>query len=119
MAGNNECCGTCKYHVPGEVPEEEIVICKLCGQPEFWNDMRWLNGKCMCRECYKSEYEDFYGKYYKWDDLNGTRPTREAYERQEKMKQRFKEIDEFFDSLSNEEFAEIVKECIPEGEVRT
>lgn len=111
-------CGTCKYHVPGEVPEE-IVICKLCGRPEFWSDMRWLNGKCMCRECYKSECEDLYGRHYKWDDLNGTRPTMDAYEYQEKMKQRFKEIDDFFDSLGDEEFAEIVKECIPEGEMRT
>lgn len=99
-------------------PEEEIVICKLCGRPAgVLEDMRWLNGKCMCRECYKSEYEDFYGKYYKWDDLNGTRPTMENYVCQEKMKQRFKEIDEFFDSLSDEEFEEMVKECMPKDEV--
>lgn len=100
-------------------PEEEIVICKLCGRPEFWSDMRWLNGKCMCRECYKSEYEDLYGRHYKWDDLNGNRPTIEAYVRQEKMKRGSKRSMNFFDFLGDEEFAEIVKECIPEGEVRT
>ena len=27
MTGNNECCGTCKYHVPGEVPGEGDCIC--------------------------------------------------------------------------------------------
>lgn len=27
MTGNNECCGTCKFHVPSEVPGEGDWIC--------------------------------------------------------------------------------------------
>ena len=57
----------------------EIVICKHCTKPEYWSDMRWLNGKCMCRNCYKSEWEDTHHELYKWDDLNGERPTLQEY----------------------------------------
>lgn len=54
---------------------KKAVYCKYCGRPEYYGEMRWFNGKCMCRSCYKSEYEDIYRKPYTWDDLDGDRPT--------------------------------------------
>ena len=63
--------------------DEKIVRCKICGKPEYWGEMRWLNGKCMCRDCYKAEYEDFNMEPYKWHDLDGKRPTLKEYEEQE------------------------------------
>ena len=35
MTGNNECCGTCKFHVPGEVPGEGDWICNN-GESEYY-----------------------------------------------------------------------------------
>ena len=32
---------------------DKIVICKQCGRPEYWGEMRWLSGKCTCRNCYR------------------------------------------------------------------
>ena len=52
-----------------------VVICKFCNVPEYWGQMRWLNGKCLCRNCYKAAYQDTYGEPYKWNDLNGPRPS--------------------------------------------
>ena len=60
----------------------EITICRHCGKAEYVGEMRWSNGRCMCRDCYKSYYEDYYRQAYKWDDLNGKRPTLEEYEEQ-------------------------------------
>lgn len=65
---------------------DEVVICKQCGNPEYWGKMRWLNGKCMCRDCYKVGYEDLTGNIYEWDDLDGERPTIADYRKQEGMK---------------------------------
>lgn len=62
---------------------KKIVICKSCRKPEYWGDMRWLSGRCMCRDCYKADCERQSGTVYKWDDLEGKRPTREEYEEQE------------------------------------
>lgn len=45
--------------------------------------MRWLSGRCVCRDCYKADYETQTGKVYEWNDLDGKRPTREEYEEQE------------------------------------
>lgn len=67
---------------------KEIVICKYCGRPEFWGDMRWLSGRCTCRDCYKEEYEREYKRPYTWDDLDGRRPTMEEYELQEAERER-------------------------------
>ena len=64
----------------------EIVICKYCGKPEYYGEMRWLSGKCCCRNCYKADYEDKTEKVYEWDDLNGPRPTMEDYLEQEERK---------------------------------
>lgn len=62
---------------------DKIVDCKYCGRPEFYGEMRWLNGKCMCRSCYKFEYEQEYRKSYIWDDLDGERPSlKELYEQE-------------------------------------
>ena len=61
-----------------------IVICKYCGRPEYYGEMRWLSGKCSCRACYRADYEDRTGNLYTWDDLNGIVPTIEEYKAQEK-----------------------------------
>ena len=63
---------------------KRIVICKYCGKPEFYGKMRWLSGKCCCRDCYRKDYEESSGLDYAWDDLDGPRPTMAQYERQEK-----------------------------------
>lgn len=65
---------------------EEIVICKHCGKPEYWGAMRWLSGWCACRNCYRSLWEDQNHKKYTWDDLDGPRPTMEEYQEQEAAK---------------------------------
>lgn len=63
--------------------EEKIVLCKRCRNPEYWGEMRWLSGACICRDCYKKQYEEDYGKPYAWDDLDGPRPTVDDYIAQE------------------------------------
>lgn len=60
-----------------------IVICKSCNKPEYWGEMRWLSGRCVCRDCYKADYERSTGKAYIWTDLDGKRPTMDEYNRQE------------------------------------
>ena len=63
---------------------ERIVICKSCGRPEYWGKMRWWDGVCMCRDCYRDLWEKRnHGVPYRWDDLDGERPTKEEYEAQE------------------------------------
>lgn len=62
---------------------DRIVICKRCGKPEYWGEMRWLSGCCVCRNCYMAQYQNEYKEPYKWDDLDGKRPTMEEYNRQE------------------------------------
>lgn len=65
----------------------KVVICRHCDKPEYYGKMRWLNGICSCRSCYKSQWEDIYHKIYKWNDLDGKRPTMEEYQKQEREKQ--------------------------------
>lgn len=60
-----------------------IVICRHCGKPEYYGEMRWLGGFCGCRDCYKHRWEDINKKIYKWNDLNGRRPTVEEFKEQE------------------------------------
>lgn len=62
---------------------KRIVICRNCRKPEYWGEMRWLSGRCVCRDCYKADYETQTGKVCEWNDLDGKRPTREEYEEQE------------------------------------
>lgn len=59
------------------MPDEmkHIVKCKHCGQLEFYGEMRWLNGRCECRDCYRHHYEEVNHKRYEWNDLDGPRPT--------------------------------------------
>ena len=52
----------------------EVVICKHCGEKEYYLSMRWLDGLELCRNCYKEEYEYTTGDKYEWDDLDGPRP---------------------------------------------
>lgn len=56
-----------------------IVLCRSCGRPEFYGDMRWRSGRCLCRACYRADYEDRTGEPYTWDDLNGRVPSMEEY----------------------------------------
>lgn len=60
----------------------EIVVCKHCSHPEYYGEMRWLDGFCCCRSCYKKLYELKYKARYKWDDLDGKRPSIEEYNNQ-------------------------------------
>ena len=34
---------------------DEIVVCKYCGNETTYGELTWLNGKCMCPECYEKE----------------------------------------------------------------
>ena len=63
---------------------DKIVICKQCNQPEYWGEMRWLSGKCTCRNCYRANWQDENKALYEWDDLDGPRPTVEEYNIQER-----------------------------------
>ena len=63
---------------------KKIELCKYCGKPEYYGEYRWLNGRMMCRDCYKEEYERSTGKAYTWDDLDGEHPSMIEYYRQEK-----------------------------------
>lgn len=56
-----------------------IVICKHCGKPEYYGEMRWLNGICSCRSCYKQQWQDVNHEEYIWSDLAGERPTIDQY----------------------------------------
>ena len=47
----------------GMTLNDEIVICKECKKPEYWGKMRWLSGRCVCRDCYKANYEQDLDKY--------------------------------------------------------
>lgn len=64
-----------------------IQICKYCGKPEYYGKFIWLNGKMLCRDCYKKEYHRTQGKPYEWNDLDGQRPTFAEYAEQEKEKE--------------------------------
>lgn len=64
---------------------DEIVICRHCGKPEYWGVMRWLSGRCSCRNCYRRFWEDQNHRRYKWNDLDGSRPTMEEYQKQKEM----------------------------------
>ena len=59
---------------------KRIVICRRCKKPEYWGEMRWLSGFCVCRDCYKAQWESENHKPYTWDDLDGKRPTMEEFE---------------------------------------
>lgn len=67
----------------------KIELCRHCGQPEYWRKMRWKDGICMCRNCYKRDYERMnHGIPYRWDDLDGPRPTMQEYLDQEERRKR-------------------------------
>ena len=68
----------------GRRARDRIVICKECKKPEYWGEMRWLSGRCVCRDCYKANYEQETKEPYTWDDLDGPRPTVEEYNTQER-----------------------------------
>ena len=61
---------------------KKIVICKKCKEYEYYGKMRWIDGKEICRACYKSDYEHKYNKTYKWNDLDGCIPTQKDYKLQ-------------------------------------
>lgn len=43
---------------------KRIVICRRCKKPEYWGEMRWLSGFCVCRDCYKAQWESENHKTY-------------------------------------------------------
>lgn len=57
----------------------EIIVCKQCNKLEYYGKMRWLNGVCSCRKCYKALYERTNKQKYIWDDLDGKRPSLDDY----------------------------------------
>lgn len=63
---------------------KRIVICKYCGNPEYYGDMHWLSGRYSCRNCYKEQWQGENHKLYAWGDLDGERPTMEEYKMQER-----------------------------------
>lgn len=65
-----------------EFNELPLVICRRCKKPEYWGEMRWLSGFCVCRDCYKAQWESENHKPYTWDDLDGKRPTMEEFEKE-------------------------------------
>lgn len=58
---------------------KRIVLCRYCGRPEYYGDTRWLSARCVCRACYREDYEKETGKLYTWDDLDGHVPTMDEY----------------------------------------
>lgn len=56
------------------MPMREITTCRHCGETEYWEEMRWLNGRYSCRSCYRKQYEQETGTPYIWTDLDGPRP---------------------------------------------
>ena len=34
---------------------DEVVVCKYCGNKTTEDEKIWLNGKCMCPQCYMRE----------------------------------------------------------------
>lgn len=53
---------------------KRAVTCKYCNRLEYYGEFRWLNGKQLCRSCYKAEWEHKNKKPYIWNDLDGERP---------------------------------------------
>lgn len=33
----------------------EKVVCRWCGNQTLYGELTWLNGKCMCPNCYMKE----------------------------------------------------------------
>ena len=58
---------------------QKIVLCSLCGQPEFEDELRECMGGKLCRSCYKSIFEDMVRDEYRGNDLDGVRPTYREY----------------------------------------
>lgn len=36
----------------------QTVTCKYCGGSALYGELIWLNGKCMCPQCYLKEKEE-------------------------------------------------------------
>lgn len=53
---------------------KRAIYCKYCGRPEYYGEFRWIDGKMMCRRCYRAEWEGQNHIPYKWDDLDGDFP---------------------------------------------
>ena len=54
-----------------------VAKCKYCNGYEFYDEMRWTQGKHCCRRCFKELYEDLHQKPYTWKDCNGPFPSDE------------------------------------------
>ena len=47
--------------------------CKYCGQWDYFGEFRWKSGRCLCRRCYRIDWQDRNGgQPYPWDDLDAS-----------------------------------------------
>lgn len=60
-----------------------IVKCRHCDGYEYFGEMRWLNGRCACRSCYKGHREELDRRLYDYTDLDGPKPTEADFLAQE------------------------------------
>lgn len=56
-----------------------VVICRECGKPEYWGEVRWINNISLCRSCYKAQYKSIYNKEYTMSNLDGRKPSLQDY----------------------------------------
>lgn len=68
-------CRTCVTRKTTSDEMGVVIRCKYCGKPEYYGEFRWLSGKMCCRNCYRAEWEAENKEVYRWDDLDGPRPT--------------------------------------------
>jgi hypothetical protein len=61
--------------------EDGIVVCKYCGNKEYYGQLTWLNGRCECRSCYKRHYREVYSFPYTWNDKDYTTEELQELER--------------------------------------
>lgn len=60
-----------------------VVKCRHCGGFEYYGEMRYLNGRCECRKCYKHHREEIDHEPYGYTDLEGKCPTEKDFLEQE------------------------------------
>jgi dTDP-4-amino-4,6-dideoxygalactose transaminase len=57
----------------------KIVLCSLCKEPEYEDELRSFGGSEHCRACHKGIFEDIVRDLYRGDDLDGPRPSYREY----------------------------------------
>ena len=59
----------------------QIKKCKYCNKNEFEEKFIWLNGQCLCRECYKNAFIQNYHRPYIWNDKDFSKQELEVLNR--------------------------------------